>query len=296
MRTFIIPLLLFTFLAHLTQATCVRYCDKNVDYDVKIYAIEITPNPIARGQPAKLSISASTAKAITGGKLKIDVAYYGWHVYSENHDLCTETPCPIPTGDFVIAHSEVLPPFIIPVCIYDKDVAVWLYVSICTPMPLSTEFSSSSSIQLEIVRYSLRTVSEPINPFRCRGHPTDPLVLGTFPDTLLKLSLSLGDDVLCLPDIEMEIDPATGHHTNLYMYSIAFLPAVYLLLRGSSLHPSKSTVFLSKRGEGPLSVAFFPDVVGLPRIENTAARPQSLPVFLLDAKENTRLLASMDQV
>ncbi|XP_074270753.1 phosphatidylglycerol/phosphatidylinositol transfer protein-like [Silene latifolia] len=120
MSTFIIPLLLFTLLTRLSHATNVHYCDKNIDYEVKVYAIEVTPNPIAKGHPATLSISASTGKTISGGKVKIDVAYYGWHVYSENHDLCTETSCPVPTGHFVIAHSEILPAFIIPGTYYVK--------------------------------------------------------------------------------------------------------------------------------------------------------------------------------
>lgn len=47
----------------------------------------------------------------------IDVSYFGWHVYSETHDLCGETPCPVSAGNFVIAHSQVLPGFTPPVSI-----------------------------------------------------------------------------------------------------------------------------------------------------------------------------------
>ncbi|KAL9261282.1 MD-2-related lipid-recognition protein ROSY1-like protein [Drosera capensis] len=68
--------------------------DKSSDYDVKVHGVEISPDPVARGQPATFSISASTEKAISGGKLDIDVAYFGWHVHSETHDLCSETSCP----------------------------------------------------------------------------------------------------------------------------------------------------------------------------------------------------------
>ncbi|XP_074281649.1 MD-2-related lipid-recognition protein ROSY1-like [Silene latifolia] len=107
----IVPLLLVSLVSSSVHATDVRYCDKKVDYDVKVNAVEITPNPVARGQPATFSIAASTGKAISGGKLNLDVAYFGWHVHSESHDLCGETPCPVQTGDFVISHSQVLPGF-----------------------------------------------------------------------------------------------------------------------------------------------------------------------------------------
>ncbi|KAG2259215.1 hypothetical protein Bca52824_078509 [Brassica carinata] len=46
---------------------------------------------------------------ITGGKLVIEVTYFGWHIHSETHDLCSETSCPAETGDFLVAHSQVLP-------------------------------------------------------------------------------------------------------------------------------------------------------------------------------------------
>jgi hypothetical protein len=56
-------------------------------------------------------------EALSEGKLVIDVSYFGWHVYSETHDLCGESSCPISVGDFVIAHSQVLPGFTPPVSI-----------------------------------------------------------------------------------------------------------------------------------------------------------------------------------
>ncbi|GAV63877.1 E1_DerP2_DerF2 domain-containing protein, partial [Cephalotus follicularis] len=52
-----------------------------------------------------------TGEAIAGGKMVIDVSYFGWHVHSETHDLCDETFCPVSTGDFVVSHSQVLPGF-----------------------------------------------------------------------------------------------------------------------------------------------------------------------------------------
>jgi len=56
-----------------------------------------------------------SGQALSGGKLVIDVSYFGWHVYSETHDLCGESSCPISVGDFVIAHSQVLPGYTPPV-------------------------------------------------------------------------------------------------------------------------------------------------------------------------------------
>ncbi|XP_047163448.1 putative phosphatidylglycerol/phosphatidylinositol transfer protein DDB_G0282179 [Vigna umbellata] len=94
-----------------TNAADIRYCDKKADYDVEVSGVEISPDPIARGQPATFSIAATTGKALSGGKLVIDVSYFGWHIHSETHDLCGETTCPVSIGDFVIAHSQVLPGF-----------------------------------------------------------------------------------------------------------------------------------------------------------------------------------------
>ncbi|KAG2254079.1 hypothetical protein Bca52824_084215 [Brassica carinata] len=48
-------------------------------------------------------------RGITGEKLVIEVTYFGWHIHSETHDLCSETTCPVETGDFLLAHSQVLP-------------------------------------------------------------------------------------------------------------------------------------------------------------------------------------------
>ncbi|VVA15356.1 PREDICTED: putative [Prunus dulcis] len=93
----------------LIQAKDVNYCDKKADYDVKVKAVEIIPYPVARGKPASFSISATTGESISGGKLVIEVSYFGWHIHSETHDLCSETSCPVSTGDFVIAHSQDLP-------------------------------------------------------------------------------------------------------------------------------------------------------------------------------------------
>ncbi|KAK2454611.1 hypothetical protein P8452_02003 [Trifolium repens] len=98
------------FLLH-ANATDIHYCDRKANYDVEVKGVQISPDPIARGHPATFTISATTSEALSEGKLVIDVSYFGWHVYSETHDLCGESSCPISVGDFVIAHSQVLPGF-----------------------------------------------------------------------------------------------------------------------------------------------------------------------------------------
>ncbi|XP_061350423.1 uncharacterized protein LOC133295600 [Gastrolobium bilobum] len=97
--------------AFAANATDIHYCDKKAVYDVEVKGVEISPDPIARGQPATFSIAATTGQALSGGKLVIDVSYFGWHIHSETHDLCGETSCPVSVGDFVIAHSQFLPGF-----------------------------------------------------------------------------------------------------------------------------------------------------------------------------------------
>ncbi|XP_050383468.1 uncharacterized protein LOC126800196 [Argentina anserina] len=101
----------FCVLLPLTHAVSkdVSYCDKKAEYAVKVTGLDINPYPIARGKPASFNIAATTGESITGGKLVIDVSYFGWHIHSENHDLCSETSCPVSVGDFMVAHSQELP-------------------------------------------------------------------------------------------------------------------------------------------------------------------------------------------
>ncbi|GMP63409.1 hypothetical protein CsSME_00025119 [Camellia sinensis var. sinensis] len=54
---------------------------------------------------------AFLSEAISGGILVIDVAYFGFHIYSEIDELCGKTSCPISAGDFLISHSLDLPGF-----------------------------------------------------------------------------------------------------------------------------------------------------------------------------------------
>lgn len=54
-------------------------------------------------------------QAISGGKVVIDVSYFGVHVHEETRDLCEEIPCPIAAGNFVLSHAQSLPGFTPPV-------------------------------------------------------------------------------------------------------------------------------------------------------------------------------------
>ncbi|XP_058105221.1 uncharacterized protein LOC131248784 [Magnolia sinica] len=107
----VVSLLLFAapLLFPSIYAKKIQYCDRKSDYDVKVSGVEISPYPVVRSTPTTFSLSASTDKAITGGKLQIDVSYFGFYIHSESHNLCEETSCPISTGDFVISHTQTLP-------------------------------------------------------------------------------------------------------------------------------------------------------------------------------------------
>ncbi|XP_043722615.1 putative phosphatidylglycerol/phosphatidylinositol transfer protein DDB_G0282179 [Telopea speciosissima] len=107
---FVLPFLFAAFLLIPSiQATEVHYCDRKGHYAVAVSEVEISPDPVVRGKPATFSIMASSGEAISGGKVVIDVSYFGVHIHKETHDLCEETSCPISGGDFVLSHSQVLP-------------------------------------------------------------------------------------------------------------------------------------------------------------------------------------------
>ncbi|KAL0338744.1 UNVERIFIED_CONTAM: hypothetical protein Sangu_1396500 [Sesamum angustifolium] len=91
------------------KSTDVHYCNKKANYAVKVNGLEIDPYPISRGKNTTFQIAAATNEAIKGGKLVIDVSYFGFHIHSEDHNLCAETSCPVTVGDFVVSHSQELP-------------------------------------------------------------------------------------------------------------------------------------------------------------------------------------------
>ncbi|XP_021715650.1 putative phosphatidylglycerol/phosphatidylinositol transfer protein DDB_G0282179 [Chenopodium quinoa] len=92
-------------------AKSVKKCDKKANYAVEVKGVEFNPDPVVPGKEAVFSISASSAGVISEGEVMIDVSYFGLHVHSETIDLCQETSCPIPAGDFVLSHKQTLPIF-----------------------------------------------------------------------------------------------------------------------------------------------------------------------------------------
>ncbi|KAL0855113.1 hypothetical protein Bca101_060265 [Brassica carinata] len=109
MSRFALAISCLLFVSTIVRATNVSYCDNNEEYQVKVHGVDISPYPIARGEPATFSISANAGNVISRGKLVIEVSFFGWHIHSETHDLCDETKCPVAIGDFLVAHSQVLP-------------------------------------------------------------------------------------------------------------------------------------------------------------------------------------------
>lgn len=61
-----------------------------------------------------LSCITYAGESISGGKLLIDVKYFGVHIHQETHDFCEETSCPV-SGNFELSHSQSLPAFTPPV-------------------------------------------------------------------------------------------------------------------------------------------------------------------------------------
>eukprot|EP01018_Ginkgo_biloba_P035517 Gb_31579 [translate_table: standard] len=68
------------------------------------------------------SVGGKIGNAISGGKLNLQVFFYGVPVHSESHDLCSKTSCPVKQGNFMLTNTQSLPGFtpplkIVGVCI-----------------------------------------------------------------------------------------------------------------------------------------------------------------------------------
>lgn len=57
------------------------------------------------------------AEPIQSGDLLYEISYAGIEAQPATflHDLCEEAPCPVPAGNFVLVHTELLPPVTPPV-------------------------------------------------------------------------------------------------------------------------------------------------------------------------------------
>ncbi|XP_020213602.1 putative phosphatidylglycerol/phosphatidylinositol transfer protein DDB_G0282179 [Cajanus cajan] len=94
------------------QSHTFNYCDGNADYDVKVSGVEILPDPVERGVPFTFKIPAYTPEPIQSGDLVYEISYAGIEGAPATflHDLCEEAHCPVPAGNFVLVHTELLPP------------------------------------------------------------------------------------------------------------------------------------------------------------------------------------------
>ncbi|KAL2328393.1 hypothetical protein Fmac_021820 [Flemingia macrophylla] len=101
--------ILFLSAFHAQAKIKVNYCDKKVNYAVKVSGVDISPNPVVSGEPANFKISATSGQAIYGGEVVIGVSYVGVPVHTERIDLCKEVTCPVSNGNFVISHTQTLP-------------------------------------------------------------------------------------------------------------------------------------------------------------------------------------------
>ncbi|XP_065877223.1 uncharacterized protein [Euphorbia lathyris] len=90
-------------------ATQIKYCDKTGNYPVQVEGVKIWPERVVTGNPTTFNLSASTDEYIGGGKVLIIVSYFSVPVHIEIHDLCEKVACPVPGGDFVLSHTQILP-------------------------------------------------------------------------------------------------------------------------------------------------------------------------------------------
>ncbi|KAJ1383716.1 MD-2-related lipid-recognition domain [Sesbania bispinosa] len=86
--------------------------DKGANYVVRVNGVEILPNPVVRGEPFTFKIAAYTGEPILSGDLVYEISFAGIEgppvVF--HHDLSEEAPLPVPVGDFLLTHTELLPP------------------------------------------------------------------------------------------------------------------------------------------------------------------------------------------
>ncbi|KAL6966701.1 hypothetical protein U1Q18_032491 [Sarracenia purpurea var. burkii] len=111
LRSKLVLLFVFTpcLLVPSIQARDIKYCNKKANYVVKVDDVDISPDPVVTGEPTTFTIKALTNQALTGGKMVLDVSYFGIKVHSESHSICEKTSCPISSGKFVLSHTQTLP-------------------------------------------------------------------------------------------------------------------------------------------------------------------------------------------
>ncbi|XP_058744961.1 uncharacterized protein LOC131617716 [Vicia villosa] len=105
-------LLLLSSLHAEAESQNLKYCQKNVDYAVKVSSVEILPDPVVRGEPFTFKIQAYTDDLIRKGNLIYEISYAGIEGQPAvfYHDLSEETSLPVRPGHFLLTHTELLPP------------------------------------------------------------------------------------------------------------------------------------------------------------------------------------------
>ncbi|XP_023522645.1 uncharacterized protein LOC111786644 [Cucurbita pepo subsp. pepo] len=88
--------------------------DETAKYDIMVKGVQISPSPIVRGRPINMTFNLIIGKPIIAGKMVVDIAYFGWHMYRDSHDICVETSCPYSFGDFALAPLQTPLAFFLP--------------------------------------------------------------------------------------------------------------------------------------------------------------------------------------
>ncbi|CAK8538498.1 unnamed protein product [Lathyrus sativus] len=105
-------LLLLSSLHAQAESQNLKYCQKDVDYAVKVSSVEILPDPTVRGESFTFRIEAYTDDLIHNGDLIYEILYDGMKGKPAifYHALSEETPLPVRPGHFLLTHTEFLPP------------------------------------------------------------------------------------------------------------------------------------------------------------------------------------------
>jgi len=83
-------------------------CGTNKDI-FKVGTVSILPDPPVKGKNLTVIVTGTISKEITKGNLKLDVKYSFVTIMDKTLDLCQETSCPIPAGEFKKSITDVIP-------------------------------------------------------------------------------------------------------------------------------------------------------------------------------------------
>lgn len=114
-----LPFLPFVSLLPLTRPvpgdSPVELCDISTKHSLKLYSVDITPNPPERGANLTITASGLLYEDITDGAYVDVVVNYGYiKLLTQTYDLCEELPnvdmtCPIVSGDYTLTKEVEIP-------------------------------------------------------------------------------------------------------------------------------------------------------------------------------------------